>query len=90
MSDPDIGALLLLLAIVQDRVSETCNSLLAQQLRDGFAACGLLPADAHTDAVGGAIADLEVRYRYSLGEYTERPAIGLSQTHDSWLPLPPL
>jgi hypothetical protein len=89
LSDADIEALLRLLAIVQDRVSAACDSLLAQQLRDGFAACGLLPGDAQTDAVGGAIINLHVRYRYSLGEYTEPPADGVSQTHDGWRRLPP-
>jgi hypothetical protein len=74
LSDPDIEAMLHLLAIVQDRVSQAGDSLLAQQLRDGLAACGLLPGDAHTDALAGAIANLQARYRYSLGEYTERPA----------------
>jgi hypothetical protein len=82
LSDADIEALLRLLAIVQDRVSQARDSLLAQQLREGFAACGLLPGDAQTDAVGGAITQLQVRYRYSLGEYTERPADGACETYD--------
>jgi hypothetical protein len=82
LSDADIDALLHLLAIVEDRVSEACDRTLAQQLRDGFTACGLLPDDAQTDAVGGTIAQLQVRYRYSLGEYTERPTDAASETHD--------
>jgi hypothetical protein len=82
LSDPDIDALLHLLTIVENRVSEARHSTLAQQLRDGFAACRLLPDDAQTDAVGGAMAQLQARYRYSLGEYTERPTNGACETYD--------
>ncbi len=82
LSDADIQALLRLLAIVENRVTETCDSLLAQQLRDGFAAGGLVPRDADTAAVGGAIAQLQLRYRYALGEYSERPTDDTCETHD--------
>lgn len=74
LSDADVAALLHLLAIVEDRVIEICDCcLLAHRLRAGLMACGLLPGDAQADAVAGAIAALQVRYRYSLGEYAERP-----------------
>lgn len=73
LPDADIGALLCLLATVEDRVGHACDTPLAQQLRDGFAACGLLPSDARPDSVGTAVAQLHARFRYSLGEYSERP-----------------
>jgi hypothetical protein len=83
LSDDDIDALIRLLTIVEDRVSKACDSLLTEQLRDGFVACGLLPGSAHTEAVGGAVANLRIRYRYSLGEYTERPTKVGCEPYDS-------
>jgi hypothetical protein len=81
LSDTDIDALLRVLTIVEDHVVEACGSIVARQLRDGFVASGLLPDDAKTDVVGRAVAQLQLRYRYSLGEYEERPADGASETH---------
>jgi len=82
LSDADIGALLRLLTIVEDNVIETRDSILARQALDGLVASGLLPDGAKTDVVGCAVAQLQLRYRHSLGEFTERPPYSASQTHE--------
>ena len=79
LSDADTDALLRLLSLVEGGVRAAPDRTLARQLRDGLAACGLLAGDATLDAVGGALAQLQVRYRYSLGEYTERVTDGADQ-----------
>jgi hypothetical protein len=81
LSDADVDALLRVLTIVEDHVVEAWSSVVARQLRDGFVASGLLPDDAKTDVVGRTVAQLQLRYRYSLGEYEERPPEGARETH---------
>jgi hypothetical protein len=79
LSDADSDALLRLLTLVEGGVRAAPAAILARQLRDALAACGLLAGDAPLDAVGGALAQLQVRYRYSLGEYIERVTDGADQ-----------
>jgi hypothetical protein len=45
----------------------------ARHLREGLVARGLLAADDPAAHLGRALAQLQARYRFSLGEYTERP-----------------
>ena len=77
LSDDDSEALVRLLGLVEASLEEDPSCPLAQRLRDSLAACGLLAGDAPVEAVGGALAQLQARYRYALGEYTER-AIGVT------------
>jgi hypothetical protein len=79
LSDADSDALLRILSLVEGGVRAAPDVILARHLRDGLAACGLLAGDAPLDAVGGALAQLQARYRYSLGEYTERVTDGMDQ-----------
>jgi len=72
LCDRDSDALLRLLTFVEGGVREAPDGPFARGLRDALAGCGLLAGDAPADAIGGALAHLQVRYRYSLGEYAER------------------
>jgi len=81
LSDGDSDALLRLLTLVEGRVREAPDSPLAQALRVALAGCGLLSGDAPTNAVSGALARLQTRYRYSLGEYDERVPTGAAGQH---------
>ena len=72
LSDADSDALVRLLTLVEDGVRAAPDGIVARQLRDALAVCGLLAGDAPLHVLAGALAQLQVRYRYSLGEYFER------------------
>jgi hypothetical protein len=72
LSDDDCSGLLHLLAVVEASVDAAPDGLVARQLRDGFVSFGLLAAGDPIREVRDALARLEARYRFSLGEYTER------------------
>jgi hypothetical protein len=72
LSDDDCSALLHLLAVVEASVDADPDGLVARHTRDGLVACRLLAADDPTREVGDALARLQARYRFSLGEYIER------------------
>ena len=72
LSDDDSEALVRLLIIVEGSLEEDPGCALARRLRDSLAASGLVAGDAPVEAVGEALAQLQARYRYALGEYTER------------------
>jgi hypothetical protein len=72
LSDDDCSALLHLLAVVEASTHAAPDGLMARHTRDGLVACGLLATDDPTREVGDALARLQARYRFSLGEYTER------------------
>lgn len=72
LSDADSNALIHLLTVVEDSVGRSPDSPLTRQILDGLAACGLVAPHTSTDGAGAALAALQVRYRYSLGEFTER------------------
>lgn len=82
LSDRDSDALLRLLALVESGVREAPDGPFGRRLRDGLAEWGLLAGDAPNAAVSGALARLQARYRYSLGEYTERVATGAAEQGD--------
>jgi len=82
LSDADSFALTRLLILVEDSVGRDPDCLLAWQVRDGLAACGLLADRAPTSAVGDALAQLQTRYRHSLGEFTERTTEGADCAED--------
>jgi hypothetical protein len=79
LSDRDSDALLRVLAIVAAGVREAPDDPLVRRLRDNLAGCGLVAGDAPTEAVGGALAKLQARYRHSLGEYAERETTGAAE-----------
>ncbi len=72
LSDDDCSVLLHLLAVAEAWVDAEPDGPLARQVHEGLAAHGLLAADEQARGIGPAIAQLQVRYRFSLGEYTER------------------
>jgi hypothetical protein len=72
LSDDDSEALVRLLILIEGSIEEDPSCALGMRLRDSLAASGLLEGDAPVEAVGGALAQLQARYRYALGEYTER------------------
>jgi hypothetical protein len=72
LSDDDSEALIRLLTLVEGSLEEDPSCALGRRLRDSFAASGLLTAGAPVEAVVDALAHLQARYRYALGEYTER------------------
>jgi hypothetical protein len=83
LSDDDCSALLHLLAVVEASVDAAPDGVVARHIRDGLVACGLLAADDPLRELSGALARLQVRYRFSLGEYTERTIGQAAQPADS-------
>jgi hypothetical protein len=72
LSDEDCSALLHLLTVVEVTVDAAPDGLVARHTREGLVACCLLAADDPIRELSAALAQLQVRYRFSLGEYTER------------------
>jgi hypothetical protein len=76
LPERDSDALLRVLTLVEGGVRETPYGPFARALRDALAGCGLLARDAPTVAIVESVAQLQRRYRYSLGEFAERIANG--------------
>jgi hypothetical protein len=83
LSDDDCSALLHLLAVVEVSVDAAPDGLVARHTREGLVACGLLAADDPIRELSAALARLQVRYRFSLGEYTERTIGQAAELADS-------
>ena len=82
LSDPDAGAIIGLLAIVEgELLVGSLDVELADRFRDRFVRAGLLPEDAGLGTLRRALAELNQRVRYALGEYAEPPAPEGPSTH---------
>jgi hypothetical protein len=82
LSDPDAGAIIGLLAIIEgELLVESLDVELAGLFRDRFVRAGLLPEGAGLGELRRALAELNQRVRYALGEYAEPPAPEGSTTH---------
>lgn len=62
-----------LLAALRGAVTTETSELLVTRIRERFVSATLLPQGAGSASVAAAVADLERRFRFALGEYGERP-----------------
>ncbi|HEY4313971.1 MAG TPA: hypothetical protein VGO19_00515 [Actinomycetes bacterium] len=82
LSDPDAGAIIGLLAILEgELLAETLDVELAGRFRDRLVDVGLLADSAGLGELRRALGELNQRVRYALGEYAEPPAPEGPATH---------
>jgi hypothetical protein len=82
LSDPDGRAIIGLLSIVEgELLVEGLDVELAGRFRDRFVDVGLLSLDAGLGELRRALAELNQRVRYALGEYAEPPVPEGPTTH---------
>jgi hypothetical protein len=82
LSDPDAGAIIGLLSILEgELLGEALDVELAGLFRDRFVRAGLLPDGAGLGELRRALAEMNQRVRYALGEYAEPPAPEGPTTH---------
>lgn len=73
LSSRDACAIAGLLGVLRGVVTTDRSALLVSRVRDRFVTVGLLSKRADQDDVGEAVAALERRFRFALGEYAEPP-----------------
>jgi hypothetical protein len=82
LSEPDSAAIIGLLSILEgELLGEALDVELAGLFRDRFVRAGLLPEDAGLGELRRALAEMNQRVRYALGEYAEPPPPEGPTTH---------
>jgi hypothetical protein len=72
--DQDVAVLIGVLAVLEGQVrSDEAALTMTRRLRDHLARYELLPADAASDALAGALSDMNQRLRVARGEYDGVP-----------------
>jgi hypothetical protein len=70
LADRDVAVLIGVLAVLEGEVrSDQASLTMTRRLRDRLARYELLSADAASDALAGALSDINQRLRVARGEY---------------------